>query len=321
MYSNEYYGWQPFTNEQLNLASGSYDPSTIRPYNNMAFSYWARSLYQRMVSSIEFELPEDWKGNIKSFFQWVIFARGYAAVFNSQEFGESFQPCNLWGIDFYYQPVKAVIYNPKYQAELEIDKECGIVQITPDYRGVIDIVVYYAEKLALLDNALNTSLINNKISFIIGAKTKAAAAALKKILDKVNRGDPAVIYDQRIADDPATHETPFQFFERSHAPKDYYLTPDQLRDIQTLINAFDAEIGIPTVPYQKQERMVNAEAQSKSIDSKARCETWVDLFNSSAERAEKATGIHLHAEVANKGEENGTDFSNDISIQSAEVLQ
>ena len=315
------YDWVPFNNAQLNLASGSYDPSTVRPYNNRAFCFWARSLYQRLTSTIDFTLPDEWEGNVRAFFEWCIFARGFVAVFEDDKFGKSFQPCHLYGIDFYYQPTEAIIANPQLNARLTIGEECDILQITPDYRGVIDIVVYYAEKLALLDNAVNTSLIANKVPWILGAKTKSAAAALKKVFDKVNRGDPAAIYDQRIASDPNDHESPFQFLERAHSPRDYYITPDQLKDVQTLINSFDAEIGIPTVPYQKQERMVNAEAQSKSIDSKARCEMWVELFNSSAERVKTVTGIECSAKIRYKGgAEDGTDTGNDISLQSGKVL-
>lgn len=315
------YNWIPFDNAQINLSNGSYDPSTIRPYNNMAFSYWCRSLYQRLSSTIEFELPDEWAGNVKAFFEWVLFANGFVAVFQDDRFGKSFQPCSLYGIDFYYQPTEAIIANPKLNTHLIIGEECELLQITPDYRGVIDIVKYYGEKLALLDNALNSSIIASKVPWILGAKTKGAAAALKKIFDKVNRGDPAVVYDQRISNDPQDHDTPFQFLERSHSPKDYYLTSDQLQDIQTIINSFDAEIGIPTVPYQKQERMVTAEAQSKSIDAKARCEMWVDTFNSSADRVKAVTGIECRAKIRYEGGiDNGADISDNIGIQSSEVL-
>lgn len=316
------YNWVPFDNAQLNLASGSYDPSTIRPYNNMAFSFWCRSLYQRLTSTIELTLPEEWSGNVKAFFEWVLYANGFLCVFQDDKFGKSFQPCTLYGIDFYYQPTEAIIANPRLNTRLIIGEECDLIQITSDYRGVIDIVTYYGEKLALLDNALNSSLIANKVPWILGAKTKGAAAALKKIFDKVNRGDPAVVYDQRITNDPADHDTPFQFLERSHSPKDYYLTSDQLKDIQTIINSFDAEIGIPTVPYQKQERMVNAEAQSKSIDAKARCEMWVEMFNSSADRVKKVTGIECSAKIRYEGGDlNGADTGDDQRLQSSEVLQ
>ena len=315
------YNWIPFDNAQINLSNGSYDPSTIRPYNNMAFSYWCRSLYQRLSSTIEFELPDEWAGNVKSFFEWVLFANGFVAVFQDDRFGKSFQPCTLYGIDFYYQPTEAIIANPKLNTRLIIGEECELLQITPDYRGIIDIVKYYGEKLALLDNALNSSIIASKVPWILGAKTKGAAAALKKIFDKVNRGDPAVVYDQRISNDPQDHDTPFQFLERSHSPKDYYLTSDQLQDIQTIINSFDAEIGIPTVPYQKQERMVNAEAQSKAIDAKARCEMWVDTFNSSADRVKAVTGIECRAKIRYEGGiEDGPDISDNIGVQSSEVL-
>ena len=52
--------------------------------------------------------------------------------------------------------------------------------------------------------------------------------------------------------------------------KKAYLTTDQLQDFQTLLNNFDAEIGIPTIPYQKKERMVQSEAESRQLDSRAR---------------------------------------------------
>ena len=89
-----------------------------------------------------------------------------------------------------------------------------------------------------------------------------------------------------------------------------------------MLTSFDAEIGIPTVPYQKQERMVNAEAQSKSIDAKARCEMWVEMFNSSADRVKKVTGIECSAKIRYEGGDlNGADTGDDQRLQSSEVLQ
>ena len=63
--------------------------------------------------------------------------------------------------------------------------------------------------------------------------------------------------------------------------KSNYLTTDQLRDIQTVLNSFDNEIGIPTVPYEKKERMVTSESESRQKDSKARVEIWVETLNRS----------------------------------------
>ena len=88
------------------------------------------------------------------------------------------------GYDFYYQPTEAIISNPRYDARLKIGEECEILKLTPDYFGIWDIISYYSEKLSVLDNAINMSLINNKFAFLLGARNKAAGEALKKMLDK-----------------------------------------------------------------------------------------------------------------------------------------
>jgi len=269
-----------------------------------------------MVTAIDFTLPEEWEGSTRDFFNFVIFRNGFLAVFNPEEFGISFQPAGLSGHNFYYQPTRCIIANPLYNAELEIGKDCEILKLSPDYRGYMDIVDYYAEKLALLDNSINTSLVNLKLSWIIGAKTKAAADALKKILDKVDRGDPAVVYDMRIANDPKDSDTPFQFLERKTGAKENYITHDQLQDVATLINAFDAEIGIPSAPYQKKERMVTSEAESRTDDALARVTTWVNTFNSSAERVNKLFGTNISAAIHYEegGAEDGADTGDDITV-------
>lgn len=310
------YGPAPYDNAQLNLWSGYYTPSTVKPRNNAAFLFWQRSLYQRMVTAIDFTLPEDWEGSTRDFFNYCIFRNGFVCVMDPDEFGISFQPAGLSGHNFYYQPTRCIIANPLYDAELEIGKDCEILKLSPDYRGYMDIVDYYAEKLALLDNSINTSLVNLKLSWIIGAKTKAAADALKKILDKVDRGDPAVVYDMRIANDPKDSDTPFQFLERKTGAKENYITHDQLQDVATLLNAFDAEIGIPSAPYQKKERMVTSEAESRRDDAMARVTGWVDCFNSSAKRVNALFGTNISASVHYEegGTEDGTDTGDDKSL-------
>lgn len=314
-YNHTDYGFKPYGNDQINLQLGSYNPSTVKPCNNMAYLYWSRSLYQRLCSNIIFDTPEEWEGSPKDLFKWCIFNIGYLGVMKTEDFGIVFNPGGLYGYDFYYQPTQFILANPKLNERYTIGKDCELLKLTPDYRGVLDIVSYFAEKLALLDNSINVSLINSKFTWVLGAKTKGAAAALRKMFDKINRGDPTVIYDQRITDDPASKDTPFQFLERRTGAKDNYLTSDQLRDVQTLLNAFDSEIGIQTIPYQKAERMVTAEANSRINDAQARAELWVDTFNESAKRVNKMFGINVKASIRKaEGLENGADTSNDINL-------
>ena len=281
--------YTPLNYDQINVLAGSYNPSPVKAYNNKTFAYWERSLFQRATSVIVSELPDDWQGTVKDFFNYCLFRFGYLPIFERAEVGRTFQPAALSGFDWYYQPTKAIVANPllKESLELKIGEDCEILKLTPDFMGVWDIISYYAEKLSTLDNAINMSLINNKFAFILGPRNKVAGQALKKMLDKINRGEPAVIYDMKLLNDPTDKEEPFQVWERKGSLKDSYLTTEQLQDFQTIINSFDAEIGIPTIPYQKKERMVTSEADSRQNDSKARATIWIECLQSSADKVKK----------------------------------
>lgn len=275
--------YTPLNYNQINAAAGTYNPSMVKSYNNRTFAYWERSLFQRACSVLEFDLPDDWQGSVRDFFFYCLYKYGFLAISRNDEYGTFFQPCTLKGINFYYQPTNVQISNPAYEADLEIGKECELLKLTPDYMGIWDIITYYAEKLSVLDNAINMSLINNKFAFLLGARNKAAGEALKKMLDKVNKGEPAVIYDMKLLNDPTDKDVPFQEWRRDDL-KSSYLTTDQLKDFQTILNNFDTEIGIPTIPYEKKERMVTSEAESKVIDSVARCIIWFDTLQSSIDK-------------------------------------
>lgn len=277
----------PLNYNQLNIVESSYQPSVVKN-NSVAFAYWQRSLFQRACSVLEFTLPDDWTGKTRDFFYYCLFRFGYVAVFDRPEFGRVFQPATLNGINFYYQPTRALIANPAIpeSLDLEIGRECEILKLTPDYIGIWPIIDRYAQKLATLDGAIDMSIVNNKFAFILAAKNKAAAAALKKMLDKVNAGEPAVILDMKVLNDEVDKTEPWQSWMRDHL-KENYLTTDQLKDQQTILNAFDSEIGIPTTPYQKQERMTDFESRSRSVDSKARMTVWLDTLNSSIEEVKK----------------------------------
>ena len=70
---------------------------------------------------------------------------------------------------------------------------------------------------------------------------------------------------------------------------------------------FDAEVGIPTIPYEKKERMVTDEANSRQTDSITRLTTWLECFNESAENVNKMFGTNISAEMHFKPEESEED--------------
>lgn len=315
MYCNHY---APYNMEQVNFAESSYVPSTINKYNNKAFIFWQRHLFQRACSTIELGVPEEWEGNVKDFLMYSLLRGGYVAVSENDKFGQFFQYGTLGGRNFYYQPTKVLISNPAYSATLYIGKNCELLRLTPDYTGIWDIISYYAEKLATMDPAINISITNNKYAFFMGARNKAAAETFKKGMDLVNAGEPMMVFDKKLIDDPTDQKEPWQFWSRDDMVGSYVLDK-LLRDFQTILNQFDCEIGIPTVPYQKAERMVTSEADSKELDATSKCQVWVDTLQSSIKKIKKLyPDIKLSAEMRfnpldqKEGEEIGKDNTSSI---------
>lgn len=305
--------YTPLNYHNINVGAGTYNPSPVKAYNNRTFGYWVRALFQRATSVIDFELPDTWQGNIKDFFLYCLYKYGYVAVFNYDDVGIVFQPCTLSGYNFYYQPTDAIISNPKYQDTLIIGESCELIKLTPDYVGIWDVIEYYAERFSQLDNAINMSLINCKTPYILGAKNKTASSALKKILDKVNDGEPAVVFDEKLMNDPNSKDTPFQLLELLRNPKEAYLTTDQLMDFRTILDNFDSEIGIPALPYQKKERLVSDEATMRAYDGSARSLTWFNTLTSSIIEVKK-----LYPEIVLNARLHYADFNESEGVEDNE---
>lgn len=310
-------GYMPLNYDQINIVNGQINPSMLKYCNAQTYAYWQRSLFQRAISTLKFiGLPESWDGPVRDFFNWCIFAGGHVGVFETQNFGLSFQPGSPYGFDFYYQPTEYIVANPKLNKRFKIHKDCEVIKLCPDWRGIWDIISYYALLLSQLDNAINMSIVNNKFAFLLGAKNKAAAEAMKKAFDKINSGEPAVILDDNLflKDDQQSKTEPYTFLERSNL-KQSYLTTDQLMDRQTLLSAFDAEIGINSLPYNKKERLVTAEAESREGDSTARLKVWKETLDSSLKLVNDMFGTNISVSIAyDEGKEdsiNENDFNRD----------
>lgn len=304
--------YTPLNYEQINIIESSVIPSTLKVKNTVAFDFWCRALYQRLISVFNFNIP--WESDVYDFFVWCLIRYGYVTTFKSNRFGFAFQPCTLSGYDFYYRPTKCIISNPKLTVELRIGDSCELIKLTPDYLGVYSIVEYYAMKLADMDSAVNVAITNAKTPKIAGAKNKAVSESLKKIADKVNRGESFIVYDNAILDkDEEDIDKLAKIFETD---KSEYILSNLLEDVQTIINAFDREVGIPTVPYKKKERMIEDEANSAIIDGSSRCKIWVDCLNRSFAVVNNKYGANLSVEYAykEKGVEDASEFDSDRDV-------
>jgi len=276
----------PLNYDHINLRAGTYQPSPVKNRNNRSFDYYVRTLFQRATTVFEWELPENWDGSVKDFFLYCLFRFGYVVISDFDKFGMGFQPCSLSGYNFYYQPTNALISNPALDESLDLTlgRDGELLKLTPDYMGIWDTLEVHAKKLALLDEAIEMAEINNKFAFFLGAKNKAAGQAIKKMLDLVNKGEPAVVWDMKLMNDPTDKDVPWQEWKRDINEK---LTTELLSNFRTIIADFDSEIGIPTNGFEKKERMITDEANIKQADGKARSVTWYETIESSIMKIKK----------------------------------
>ena len=283
----------PLNYTDINVINGTYRPSVTKNYNNATFAFWQRAFFQRACSTLIIDLPKIWEKR-RNLMYFCLFGRGFVGCGELPEIGKWFNPGTISGFDFYYEPTTFILANPYYKdsKELTIGKDCELIKLTPDYMGIWDVISYYAEKMALIDVAINSAIINTKFAFFVGAKNKAAAEVIKKMFDLVNSGEPAVFFDKKLMNDSTdkANPEPWQALFRDNLKQSYIIT-DLLQDFQTIVNDFDTEVGIPTLPYQKKERMVTSEADSKQIDATSRSIVWFDTLTESCERVNEFLGF------------------------------
>ena len=309
------------TERNIELLENLHFPNTYWKGRTLEYRYWFRSLLQKIDSSLIFKgIPEGWSND---FFMLCLWAFGFVGVFETnrkdlEQFGPGvvFQPCTVSGYDFYYQPKKFLVANPMYNAELEIGKKAELLKLTPDFMGVFDIIDYYASKLAEISKGIDVGLINTKMPMILSASNDAQSETLKKIYDKVQAGDPLVVWKDTKADLSEIMPTKeaFEFWNQDF--KQTYIVHNLLEDMQLILDSFYTEIGLP-VAIEKKERLVTSEADFAAAQSQARISCWVETLNESFTKIEKTFGIKMEVEYA--AEKDDADRNGDVS-ESAEHI-
>lgn len=281
----------PLNFSQITCINSVNLPSTIKQRNNRAYAFWSRALYERALSVFKFILPEDWIGPQKELMKFVLARNGFGAVSYDSKFGHFFQPVSLTGYGFFYQPTTAILSNPLLKKEMTIGKDCELVMMTPDYIGIWDIIDYYAVKLSQLDTSINTALVNSKNAYLLFASQKSAAHALKKAMDLINQGEPAVVFDSRalLKQNVENRDQEPIIKIDLDAKSNAEIVGIALADLQTILNNFDNEVGIQTVGgnLEKKERLTQFEGESKKNEAKARCSIWLESLQDSFKRVNK----------------------------------
>ena len=279
----------PVLYDYINTKNSQFIPSTIHTSDNVTSLYFMNYLFQRVLAVFDFDIPEYWA---KNYFLYVLFSEGYIGIVKGGVYGDWIpQLCTLYGHDIYLRPTEVIVNNP-YAAELQnkrfkIGSDAEIIKVQPNYHSIYDIVSLYSDMLSESLAGISTNLTNSKFAYIFGAKNKASAEALKKMYDQVTAGNPAVFMDKKLFDDNGNLNV--QLFQQA----DVYNMGDRLADFRKILNMFDTEIGIPSVNYEKKERMVVDEVNANNVETESLSDIWLETLSGSIEKVNKLTGLEL----------------------------
>ena len=271
-----------------NYANGKPSPQNIHVTNTPLSLFFQRYLLQKAMSVFKFTLPGNWSVD---YFLYTLYCWGFLSVIRTDKFGVIPQGCGLQGYDVFYRPTNAVISNPLLRGIVtpRIDKQCTIIRLQPDYGGIMDLVTFYADMMALSAQTAGVNLVNSKLSYVFAAKNRAAAQSFKKLYDNVASGEPMTVVDKELFN---TDGTPaWQAFEQNVGQN--YIAGQIIDDIRKWEQRFDTAIGIPTANTEKKERLIVDEANSNNVETVTLCSSWLEELKRCFDKTNKMFDVEL----------------------------
>ena len=272
----------------INLYTSHFSPSTVHVKNTALTRFFRKYLLQKAISVFKWNLPEEWD---EDYFKYVLYGIGYIAVLETKSFGVICQGGALGGYNLYYRPAYIMITNPLIKGTItaNINRDCAIIKLQPDYSSIMDIVSFYADQLALCAEAAGMNFVNVKTATVFGAENKTQAETFKKAFDTVADGNPAVVVGKQMFDDTGKPNW-FPFVQNM---KEQYIASSILSDMRKIEAMFDTDIGIPNANTDKKERLVTDEVNANNVETATRCELWLESIRKGIKQANKMYDLSL----------------------------
>ena len=276
------------TYDYLNLYNASRSPSTVHVKNTRLRNYFRKYLMQKAISVFKWNIPDEWD---KDYFLYTLYGMGFISIFYTDRYGVICQQCAPGGYNLYYRPSYVIVSNPLLEntLTLNIDRDCVLLKLQPDYSSITDIVGYYADQLALCSEAMGVNHVNTKSGVVFGAEGKARAESYKKMFDNLSEGDPATFIGKKLLNDDGTPN----WFPFTQHIKESYIVSDVLSDMRKIEAMFDTEIGIPNANTDKRERLIADEVNANNVETATRSELWLETIRKELNKANQMFDLKL----------------------------
>lgn len=288
-----------------------------KSFSTDALNYWERSFFQRCRSIIEFDgLPEAGAGQIGwdyDAFMYQLFRMGYAVVFRSKKYGMVVQPGTPTGYGLQYQPrgmnITTQFFN--FGRPLEIGTECGVIKLTPDYRGIWDIITKYAVEMQQAEVAIRQSALNARFAYGAFAKDDKQKRSLELLFQRLANGEPGIIVNTELkrpmdakSTDGGAYELPIMQIDRDLSKN--FILPELMEFRRTILMDFYRELGIKVQPDKKERLNVN-ESQSADAETFNRREVWRICLEKSLDDVNRMYGTNITFKINQPDMDEGSD--------------
>lgn len=281
----------PYYYDYINTLDSSVQPANQHVLNTQTGRFYQRYLLKKALAVFNWKLPEWWDEN---YFLYILYCRGYLAVFDTDQFGVIPQECGLQGYNVFYRPTDAVIANPLLPGiqRKRIDSECVLVQLQPDYTGILDLCAHYAEKMSLASSAINQNLWHTRIATVFFAGSDAEQQSVKKAYDRMTSGDPMVVVHKNLRD--ADGNLKYEVFNRD--VKSSYVISDLIADLRKIEAEFDTRVGIPNANTDKRERLITDEVNANNVETTILSDLWMDSIQDGIKKVKDMFGLEISCE-------------------------
>ncbi len=211
----------------------------------------------------------------------------------------------------YYLPTIAIIANPalKYNASLEIDRECVVMLNDNYYQGMMPVFNKYGALLVEAELSLKMAILNARVPALIQADNDGTYKSAKEFFEKIVAGEEYGIISSK------------EFFDGIRS-QDFYkqaYIKDLIEAIQYIRGTWYNEIGLNATFNMKREAINEAEATLNEDILQPTIDNMLECRQDALEKVNKMFGTNITVELASTWRQNEKEEELAFDLKEAEI--
>lgn len=273
-------------------------PDAVQGQLVVRTEFYKQVLFRKVMTVFDIEGAPD-GFDVEWFFRHI-YNYGYTVVAATSAFGVVPVEGAMEGYNLYGYPTQFTTSNPLIVPDevLSMPENAVLIFLSniaiPNggwlFKGAMEMIRIYAEKLASLDAGIDVNIMNSKVAYVFNAENEAQAQTAKRIYDDITSGKPAVFIREKNTINMKSDGSVNTVFGNV---KNNYIV-DLLNDAKRVVmNEFLTLIGIDNAPVDKKERVQNAETNSNNYEVFNAVEDWERNLKNGIELCNKNLGTNM----------------------------